>query len=58
MGAESMFFAALISALFILRLGMPVWPPPLQPRLPVGVTTANTVVLLFSSLAMMSSSSR
>jgi cytochrome c oxidase subunit 3 len=52
MGAESMFFAALISALFILRLGMPVWPPPLQPRLPVGVTTANTVVLLFSSLAM------
>ncbi len=53
MGAESMFFAALISALFILRLGMPVWPPPLQPRLPVGVTTANTVVLLFSSLAMM-----
>lgn len=52
MGAESMFFAALISALFILRLGMPVWPPPLQPRLPVGVTTANTVVLLFSSVAM------
>ncbi len=48
-----MFFAALISALFILRLGMPVWPPPLQPRLPVGVTTANTVILLFSSLAMM-----
>jgi heme/copper-type cytochrome/quinol oxidase subunit 3 len=52
MGAESMFFAALISALFILRLGMPVWPPPLQPRLPIGVTTANTVVLLFSSVAM------
>jgi cytochrome c oxidase subunit III len=51
-GAESMFFAALISALFILRLGMPAWPPPLQPRLPVGVTTANTVVLLFSSVAM------
>jgi len=52
MGAESMFFAALISALFILRLGMPVWPPPLQPRLPLGVTTANTVVLLCSSVAM------
>jgi len=51
-GAESMFFAALISALFILRLGMPVWPPPLQPRLPIGVTAANTVVLLFSSVAM------
>jgi cytochrome c oxidase subunit III len=52
MGAESMFFAALISALFILRLGMPVWPPPLQPRLPIDVTAANTVVLLFSSVAM------
>ena len=51
-GAESMFFSALISALFILRLGVASWPPPLQPRLPVGVTTANTVVLLASSVAM------
>jgi heme/copper-type cytochrome/quinol oxidase subunit 3 len=41
-----------MSALFILRLGMPAWPPPLQPRLPVGVTVANTVVLLASSAAM------
>jgi heme/copper-type cytochrome/quinol oxidase subunit 3 len=47
-----MFFAALMSALFILRLGMPVWPPPFQPLLPVGITTANTVVLLCSSVAM------
>jgi heme/copper-type cytochrome/quinol oxidase subunit 3 len=51
-GAESMFFAALISALFVLRLGMPVWPPPLQPRLPVGLTGVNTLVLLGSSVAM------
>ena len=51
-GAESMFFAALISALFVLRASLPVWPPPLQPRLPIGVTTANTVVLLASSVAM------
>ena len=51
-GAESMFFAALISALFVLRASLPVWPPPLQPRLPLGVTTANTVVLLASSVAM------
>jgi heme/copper-type cytochrome/quinol oxidase subunit 3 len=29
-----------------------VWPPPLEPRLPVGVTAANTVVLLWSSVAM------
>ena len=52
-GAESMFFAALISALFVLRLGTPVWPPPLQPRLPVGVTGVNTLVLLASSWAML-----
>lgn len=51
-GAESMFFAALVSALFVLRASLPVWPPPLQPRLPVGITTANTVVLLASSVAM------
>lgn len=51
-GAEAMFFAALISALFVLRLGMPVWPPPLQPRLPVGVTGVNTGVLLASSAAL------
>jgi heme/copper-type cytochrome/quinol oxidase subunit 3 len=51
-GAESMFFAALISSLFVLRASLPVWPPPLQPRLPIGVTTANTVVLLASSVAM------
>lgn len=51
-GAESMFFAALISALFVLRSSLPVWPPPLQPRLPIEVTAANTAVLLVSSLAM------
>jgi heme/copper-type cytochrome/quinol oxidase subunit 3 len=47
-----MFFAALISCLLVLRASLPVWPPPLQPRLPIGVTTANTVVLLASSVAM------
>jgi heme/copper-type cytochrome/quinol oxidase subunit 3 len=51
-GAEAMFFAALISSLFVLRTSLPVWPPPLQPRLPIGITTANTVVLLASSAAM------
>jgi heme/copper-type cytochrome/quinol oxidase subunit 3 len=51
-GAESMFFAALISALFVLRLGMAVWPPALEPRLPIGVTGLNTLVLLASSAAM------
>ena len=51
--AETMFFAALISGLFVLRLGTAVWPPPLQPRLPVGVTGLNTLVLLASSWAML-----
>jgi heme/copper-type cytochrome/quinol oxidase subunit 3 len=51
-GAEAMFFAGLIFAFWLLRLGTPVWPPPLQPRLPVGVTGVNTLVLLGSSVAM------
>src|SRR5205807_1379241 len=38
MGAEAMFFGALISALLVLRLGMAAWPPPLEPRLPIAVT--------------------
>lgn len=51
-GAEVMLFAGLIFSFWILRLAAPVWPPPLQPRLPVGVTAVNTVVLLASSVAM------
>lgn len=52
MGAEVMFFAALVSALFVLRVGMAAWPPPLQPRLPVAITAVNTVVLIGSSVSM------
>jgi len=52
MGAETMFFGALVSALFVLRLGMAVWPPPLQPRLPLAVTGINTLVLLGSSATL------
>ncbi len=51
-GGEIMFFAGLIFAFWVLRLAAPFWPPPLQPRLPVGVTGANTLVLLASSAAM------
>jgi heme/copper-type cytochrome/quinol oxidase subunit 3 len=51
-GAEVMFFAGLVSAFWILRLSAPAWPPPFQPRLPVGITGLNTVVLLGSSVAM------
>jgi heme/copper-type cytochrome/quinol oxidase subunit 3 len=52
MGAEVMFFAALVSALFVLRVGMAAWPPPLQPRLPLAVTAVNTLVLIGSSVTM------
>jgi len=50
---EVMFFAALVSGFFVLRLAAPLWPPPLQPRLPVFVTGLNTLVLLGSSVAML-----
>ena len=49
---EVMFFAGLVSGFFVLRLAAPLWPPPLQPRLPILVTGFNTLVLLVSSLAM------
>lgn len=52
LAAESMLFAGLIGAYLVFRLAAPNWPPPKQPRLPLGVTTANTVVLLASLLPM------
>jgi heme/copper-type cytochrome/quinol oxidase subunit 3 len=45
---EAMFFTALASALLVLRAEAAAWPPPGQPRLPVGVTAANTALLLLS----------
>jgi cytochrome c oxidase subunit 3 len=45
---EVMFFAGLISAFVVLRAQAIGWPPPDQPRLPVGVTGVNTAVLLAS----------
>jgi len=50
---EIMFFGGLVSAFLVLRVTAAQWPPPLQPRLPVGVTGANTLVLLASSVAML-----
>jgi heme/copper-type cytochrome/quinol oxidase subunit 3 len=49
---EVMFFGGLVSAFLVLRVTAVQWPPPLQPRLPVGVTGVNTLVLLASSAAM------
>lgn len=50
--AETMFFAGLISAYWVLRSGFEVWPPADQPRLPVGATAFNTAFLLLSGLTM------
>jgi len=50
--SEVMFFGGLVSAFFVLRVTAAQWPPLLQPRLPVGVTGVNTLVLLASSVAM------
>jgi cytochrome c oxidase subunit III len=52
LGGETMFFGGLIVAFLQLRLGAPVWPPPGQPRLPIGLTAVNTLVLLASSWAL------
>ena len=51
-GAEVMFFAGLIGAFIVFRFGSLMWPPPLQPRLPVEVTGVNTAILLFSAYTM------
>jgi heme/copper-type cytochrome/quinol oxidase subunit 3 len=47
---DVMLFAGLLFVFWVLRLGAPVWPPPLQPRLPLGLTAMNTLVLLASGL--------
>ena len=52
LGAETMFFAGLIGAFLVFRIGSTVWPPPFQPRLPTGVTGVNTLILLVSALTM------
>ena len=46
---ETMLFAGLISAYLIVKTSsLGAWPPPGQPRLPVGETALNTVALLMS----------
>jgi heme/copper-type cytochrome/quinol oxidase subunit 3 len=52
LGAELMFFAGLIGAFMVYRLGSEVWPPLSQPRLPVAITGVNTVILLFSGITV------
>ena len=50
-GAEWMLFAGLIGMFLVFRLSRP-WPPPDLPRLPLALTTINTVILLASVLPM------
>jgi cytochrome c oxidase subunit 3 len=52
LGTETMVFGALISGFLILRAGSGQWPPLGQPRLPVGITGLNTLILLFSAYTM------
>lgn len=52
LGAEAMFFAGLIGAYIVFRLGSPVWPPPFQPRLPIAVTGVNTAILVTSAVTI------
>lgn len=51
--AETMLFSAMIGAYVLFRYSTPVWPPPGLPSLPLGVTWANTVVLMVSGLTML-----
>ena len=50
--AEIMFFTGLVGAYIVFRLSAKAWPPVDLPRLPIGITAANTVVL-FASLVPM-----
>jgi heme/copper-type cytochrome/quinol oxidase subunit 3 len=51
--SELMLFITLIFVLFWLKSGQyDEWPPPGQPRLPLGVTGVNTIILLGSGFAM------
>lgn len=53
LGADLMFFVALLGAFLVFRGGSAIWPPPGQPRLPIAVTTVNTLILLASGFTML-----
>lgn len=52
LAAETMFFAGLIASFLVFRVPTEVWPPATLPRLPLGVTGVNTLILLASALTM------
>lgn len=49
---ESMLFVGLIGMYLVFRLSTENWPPPELPRLPVLVTTFNTLILFASVVPM------
>jgi cytochrome c oxidase subunit 3 len=49
---ETMIFAGLVTAYWVLRSGSFAWPPPNLPRLPLAVTWVNTAMLCFSAVTM------
>lgn len=49
---ELMVFAGLLSAFTIYRAQQAVWPPPLLPTLPAGVTALNSLALFASAGAL------
>jgi cytochrome c oxidase subunit 3 len=51
-GAEVMLFAGLSGAYLVLRYASTAWPPPGQPQLPTGISSANTAALLLSAVTM------
>jgi cytochrome c oxidase subunit III len=50
--SEMMLFSGLIGSFLIFRLQSAFWPPPALPRLPIGVTWVNTLILMSSAVTM------
>jgi cytochrome c oxidase subunit 3 len=50
--SELMLFAGLIGSYLVFRLQVTDWPPAGQPRLPIAVTAANSVVLVASAVVL------
>jgi cytochrome c oxidase subunit III len=46
--AETMFFAGLVGGYLVFRLSATQWPPPSLPRLPILLTSLNSLVLFAS----------
>jgi len=51
---ELMLFVGLVGMYLVFRLQAVEWPPPGQPRLPLALTSVNTLVLLASALTLLS----